>query len=96
MLLLWDSLAVLILFIQGSSSYNAYCASLLENNQQPKSCLDLRCRGFTQSGVYTIYPEGSELYSFDVYCDQKTDGGGWTVSNSTKAKIIAGQFCSSK
>ena len=61
-------------------------------NQQPKSCLDLRCRGFTQSGVYTIYPEGSELYSFDVYCDQKTDGGGWTVSNSTKAKLFGRTF----
>ena len=61
-------------------------------NQQPKSCLDLRCQGFTQSGVYTIYPKGSVLYSFDVYCDQKTDGGGWTVSTSTKPKLIGFSF----
>ena len=29
------------------------------------------------SGVYTIDPDG--LGSFDVFCDQKTAGGGWTV-----------------
>ena len=29
------------------------------------------------SGVYTIDPDGSG--AFDVFCDQKTAGGGWTV-----------------
>ena len=29
------------------------------------------------SGVYTIDPDGSG--AFDVFCDQQTDGGGWTV-----------------
>ena len=31
------------------------------------------------SGVYTINPDGSSAGAFDVYCDQKTSGGGWTV-----------------
>ena len=29
------------------------------------------------SGVYTIDPDGTG--AFDVFCDQKTAGGGWTV-----------------
>ena len=29
------------------------------------------------SGVYTIDPDGAG--AFDVFCDQKTAGGGWTV-----------------
>ena len=33
--------------------------------------------GNTASGVYTIDPDG--LGAFDVYCNQSTAGGGWTV-----------------
>ncbi|XP_020907416.2 ryncolin-1-like [Exaiptasia diaphana] len=42
-----------------------------------KNCKELHKRGFRQSGVYTIDPDGKGR--FKVYCDQKTDGGGWTV-----------------
>ena len=66
--------------LQSGADYDAHCAHLMSSDKKPTTCLDLRCRGFTTSGVYTIYPTGSELYSYQVYCDQKTDGGGWTVS----------------
>ncbi|XP_068759382.1 microfibril-associated glycoprotein 4-like [Montipora capricornis] len=42
-----------------------------------KNCAELYKSGYKISGVYTIDPDGSN--AFDVYCDQKTAGGGWTV-----------------
>ena len=42
-----------------------------------KNCAELYKSGEKISGVYTIDPDGSG--AFDVFCDQKTDGGGWTV-----------------
>ena len=44
-----------------------------------KNCAELYKSGKTVSGVYTINPDGSSAGAFDVYCDQKTSGGGWTV-----------------
>ena len=41
------------------------------------NCAELYKAGNKTSGVYTIYPDG--LSAFDVYCDQSTGGGGWTV-----------------
>ena len=42
-----------------------------------KSCADFYKSGQRKSGVYKIKPDS--LGSFDVFCDQKTAGGGWTV-----------------
>ena len=53
----------------------------LDDYEKPRTCLDLLCRGSKLSGVYQVYPDGTDVYSFDVYCDMRTDGGGWTVSS---------------
>ena len=42
-----------------------------------KSCADFYKSGQRKSGVYKIKPDG--LGPFDVFCDQKTAGGGWIV-----------------
>ena len=41
------------------------------------NCAELYKSGEKISGVYTIDPDGAG--AFDVFCDQKTAGGGWTV-----------------
>lgn len=43
-----------------------------------QDCKELLDVGKTESGVYKIYPDGFSE-GVDVYCDQLTDGGGWTV-----------------
>ncbi|XP_073233130.1 fibrinogen C domain-containing protein 1-like isoform X1 [Porites lutea] len=54
--------------------------SLKENNttsQGYRNCAELYKAGQRKSGVYTINPDNAG--AFDVYCDQTTAGGGWTV-----------------
>ena len=42
-----------------------------------KNCAELHESGNTTSGVYKINPDDEQ--AFDVFCDQTTAGGGWTV-----------------
>ena len=43
-----------------------------------RNCAEIyKSAGEPTDGVYTIKPD--ELRAFDVFCDQTTDGGGWTV-----------------
>ncbi|XP_078363940.1 angiopoietin-related protein 7-like, partial [Oculina patagonica] len=42
-----------------------------------KNCAELYRAGKRISGVYTIDPDNAG--AFDVFCDQTTAGGGWTV-----------------
>ena len=40
-------------------------------------CLDLLHKGYSENGVYFINPDGNGF--FYAFCDQQTNGGGWTV-----------------
>ena len=42
-----------------------------------RNCADLHKSGNVTSGVYSVNPDDGD--PFDVYCDQTTEGGGWTV-----------------
>ena len=50
-----------------------------------KSCLELRNKGATDSGVYWLNPTGQPGAAYRVWCDMKTDGGGWTLIMRFKA-----------
>ena len=56
-----------------SSSPTEFC------RYRAPDCLDYRDSGETRSGVYRIIPPDMHT-GYDVYCDMKTDGGGWMVS----------------
>ena len=42
-----------------------------------KNCADIYKSGERNDGVYTVKPDN--MSAFDVFCDQTTAGGGWTV-----------------
>lgn len=42
-----------------------------------KTCQELKTLGENLDGVYDINPDGQGI--INVFCDQTTDGGGWTV-----------------
>ncbi|XP_078367276.1 uncharacterized protein LOC144651229 isoform X4 [Oculina patagonica] len=61
--------------------YNCSCKEGFNGNGSScsalKNCADIYKSGERRDGVYTIKPDN--LSAFDVFCDQTTAGGGWTV-----------------
>ena len=57
-----------------------------------KSCAEIYKSGDKISGVYKIDPDG--LGEFEIFCDHKTAGGGWTVGTLryTTARCYYGYF----
>ncbi|XP_068681746.1 microfibril-associated glycoprotein 4-like [Montipora foliosa] len=50
---------------------------MLRGNRISRNCAEIYNSGSKTSGVYKIDPDG--LGEFEVFCDQTTAGGGWTV-----------------
>ncbi|XP_022778263.1 angiopoietin-related protein 1-like [Stylophora pistillata] len=72
---------VLLFMIQLLPSTRAapiICKNNCRKSEKFKNCAELYKSGQTISGIYTI-DLGDGKGAFDVYCDQTTDGGGWTV-----------------
>ena len=78
----WSSTVIEIYLIDVSHSLVGQdCLSVQKLNRYcclfSTDCSDLLKSGHTQSGVYSVDPDRKG--SFNVYCDMRTDGGGWTV-----------------
>ena len=51
-----------------------------------KNCAEVYKSGNKISGVYKLDPDG--LGEFEVFCDQQTAGGGWTVFQKRKDGLV--------
>ena len=65
----------------------------LSSFQKYKDCKELLDVGYTESGMYWIFPDG--VNKRRVYCEQKLEGGGWMVRSHLPLKIVLKRFCSS-
>ncbi|KAK4302418.1 hypothetical protein Pmani_025498 [Petrolisthes manimaculis] len=70
--------------VEKSSSSSSSSSSCLESTsadaKRPKNCFDLLEKGDSGRGMRQVYPYFERQHeSVWLYCDQATDGGGWTV-----------------
>ena len=58
----------------------------------PRDCYDIQQLCGSKSGHYFIFPHINDD-PLEVYCDMKTDNGGWLVSELEKQSVIfTGKF----
>ena len=69
---------------------SAPCDGLGTEANPAESCEDLYERTGALTGAYWVDPDGTgEIVPFDVWCDMKADGGGWTLVLKTDASSTA-------
>ena len=57
----------------------------------PRDCTDIRARGFTASGVYTVYPGSDDKRTeTDVYCDLTSPTESWLVMHYCCCVCVVG------
>lgn len=72
---------------------NEVLTTIKTERPQPQDCKDLQDAGNSDSGVQFIYPYvGQPDRRVKVYCDQSTDGGGWTVIQRRTNSTIREKF----
>ncbi len=77
----WYAKAKGILFLCDGKGFQAIAqvAPGMSQESPGKSCLDLRNKGASKSGVYWLNPSGKVGAVYQVWCDMVADGGGWTL-----------------
>ena len=76
--------------INADGSVACAAVQLDPGNRVFNSCREARDQGFSGSGIFRIRENGGNTVR-EVWCDQQTDGGGWTLVASTRTTTLNDQ-----